>query len=262
MSWSLVLQLPFHCMMACTGNALVIGRYSLALCPLVAHWSSTPHGFCVTVETAIFVSALPYSSLPSVQHHPRQRSRFSLRAALALWLDRPAKIPARFLETFLGLVETTSLHLFPLHRTAPSRHIHAASARSLYRLPLTALPAHPPQERRVCAVRIMKKEIINPSTSPEASSNSLTPGDGPPRKKQKRNKPTLSCEECVERKTKVRCCPCFERCRNTCVISEVNMTLTNAQCDRSRPNCLACIKRQSVCKFSEIANLIAAGADV
>jgi len=28
--------------------------------------------------------------------------------------------------------------------------------------------------------------------------------DGPLRKKQKRNKPTLSCEECVERKTKVR----------------------------------------------------------
>jgi hypothetical protein len=27
--------------------------------------------------------------------------------------------------------------------------------------------------------------------------------DGPPKKKQKRNKPTLSCEECVERKTKV-----------------------------------------------------------
>jgi hypothetical protein len=28
--------------------------------------------------------------------------------------------------------------------------------------------------------------------------------DEPPKKKQKRNKPTLSCEECVERKTKVR----------------------------------------------------------
>jgi hypothetical protein len=28
-------------------------------------------------------------------------------------------------------------------------------------------------------------------------------GDGRPRKKQKRNKPTLSCHECVERKTKV-----------------------------------------------------------
>jgi hypothetical protein len=27
-----------------------------------------------------------------------------------------------------------------------------------------------------------------------------------PKKKQKRNKPTLSCEECVERKTKVGCC--------------------------------------------------------
>jgi hypothetical protein len=35
----------------------------------------------------------------------------------------------------------------------------------------------------------------------------LKPEDGfndePPKKKQKRNKPTLSCEECVERKTKV-----------------------------------------------------------
>lgn len=30
-----------------------------------------------------------------------------------------------------------------------------------------------------------------------------TSGDGRARKKQKRNKPTLSCHECVERKTKV-----------------------------------------------------------
>lgn len=29
-------------------------------------------------------------------------------------------------------------------------------------------------------------------------------GDEPPKKKQKRNKPTLSCHECVDRKTKVR----------------------------------------------------------
>lgn len=71
-----------------------------------------------------------------------------------------------------------------------------------------------------------------------------------PRKKQKRNKPTLrfvyallqtleilltsllSCLECVERKTK---------------------------CDRGRPGCLACAKRQSGCKYSETANLIAVG---
>jgi Fungal Zn(2)-Cys(6) binuclear cluster domain len=68
------------------------------------------------------------------------------------------------------------------------------------------------------------------------------------RKKQKRNKPTLrfvcailptsgslltnlfSCLECVERKTK---------------------------CDRGRPGCLACAKRQSGCRYSDIANLIA-----
>lgn len=37
-----------------------------------------------------------------------------------------------------------------------------------------------------------------PATAPAQSHEVL------PRKKQKRNKPTLSCEECVERKTKVR----------------------------------------------------------
>lgn len=47
--------------------------------------------------------------------------------------------------------------------------------------------------------------------------------------KQKRNKPTLSCLECVERKTK---------------------------CDRARP-CLACVKRQSNCEYTAVANLIA-----
>jgi hypothetical protein len=32
----------------------------------------------------------------------------------------------------------------------------------------------------------------------------------PPKKKQKRNKPTLSCEECVERKTKVSQLPAID----------------------------------------------------
>jgi hypothetical protein len=39
-----------------------------------------------------------------------------------------------------------------------------------------------------------------PSLSPDGSVGT----DQRSRKKQKRNKPTLSCEECVERKTKVR----------------------------------------------------------
>ena len=47
--------------------------------------------------------------------------------------------------------------------------------------------------------------------------------------KQKRNKPTLSCLECVERKTK---------------------------CDRGRP-CIACVKRQSNCEYTPVANLLA-----
>lgn len=58
-----------------------------------------------------------------------------------------------------------------------------------------------------------------------------TSGDGRPKKKQKRNKPTLSCHECVERKTK---------------------------CDRGRPHCLACIKRQTECRYAHVANLLEA----
>ncbi|KAF1936804.1 hypothetical protein EJ02DRAFT_459227 [Clathrospora elynae] len=79
----------------------------------------------------------------------------------------------------------------------------------------------------------MDDDGTQPSTSPDPSA-STTPGDGPRRKKQKRNKPTLSCEECVERKTK---------------------------CDRTRPHCVACIKRQSICRYSDIANLIASSGD-
>ncbi|KAG6007616.1 hypothetical protein E4U21_005697 [Claviceps maximensis] len=55
------------------------------------------------------------------------------------------------------------------------------------------------------------------------------PGEEPLKKKQKRNKPTLSCHECVERKTK---------------------------CDRGRPHCLACIKRQTECRYAHVANLL------
>ncbi|KAF5874410.1 putative zn 2cys6 transcription factor protein [Botrytis fragariae] len=51
----------------------------------------------------------------------------------------------------------------------------------------------------------------SPVTSPIQREDGLT--TEPPKKRQKRNKPTLSCVECVERKTK---------------------------CDRGRPNCLAC----------------------
>jgi|SRR5690349_3369314 hypothetical protein len=198
--------------------ALVMPSSSVAIPWPSAHWSPTPHGFCVSQLRL-------QSSIPKFHTQVCLAANIILDSILdSLSVGRlgtvagsPRENPRSFWETFLGLVETTSLHLFPSHRTAPSRHIHAASVRSLYRLQLTAFPAHPPQEGRVCAERIMKEEVINSSTSPEASSNSLTPGDGPPKKKQKRNKPTLSCEECVERKTKVRCCPCFDCCRNTCV---------------------------------------------
>ncbi|KAF4125241.1 Fungal trans, partial [Geosmithia morbida] len=67
--------------------------------------------------------------------------------------------------------------------------------------------------------------------SPPLLGGNYTPtdADSPPKKKQKRNKPTLSCQECVDRKTK---------------------------CDRGRPHCLACIKRQTECKYARVANLL------
>ncbi|KAF2154359.1 hypothetical protein K461DRAFT_312286 [Myriangium duriaei CBS 260.36] len=62
------------------------------------------------------------------------------------------------------------------------------------------------------------------------TTSSNTPDGSYSKPKQKRNKPTLSCEECVERKTK---------------------------CDRGRPKCLSCMKRQTDCHYTHIANLIA-----
>ncbi|KAI1828132.1 fungal-specific transcription factor domain-containing protein [Xylaria intraflava] len=76
--------------------------------------------------------------------------------------------------------------------------------------------------------------LVKPEPDDGAStSSSVATGPSlssePSKKKQKRNKPTLSCHECVERKTK---------------------------CDRGRPHCLACIKRQTDCRYAHVANLL------
>ncbi|RDW91995.1 hypothetical protein BP5796_01389 [Coleophoma crateriformis] len=68
------------------------------------------------------------------------------------------------------------------------------------------------------------------AASPDVNTVNNSPSTSePPKKKQRRNKPTLSCEECVERKTK---------------------------CDRGRPHCLACIKRQTECVYAQVANIL------
>lgn len=84
--------------------------------------------------------------------------------------------------------------------------------------------------------------------TPDTEADGSVPGSGERGKpKQKRNKPTLSCEECVERKTKV----C--RCTRDAICNKLNIL----QCDRGRPGCLACMKRQSECRYTQVANLIA-----
>jgi hypothetical protein len=64
---------------------------------------------------------------------------------------------------------------------------------------------------RVHALFSGMEHDAQPSTSPDGSAQGL---DLPFKKKQKRNKPTLSCEECVERKTKVS--TCHHRCLDGC----------------------------------------------
>ena len=60
-------------------------------------------------------------------------------------------------------------------------------------------------------------------TSPVSST------DSPQKEKRHRNKPSLSCETCTVKKTK---------------------------CDRNRPECFACQKRRTECRYSALADMI------
>ncbi|QSZ33576.1 hypothetical protein DSL72_005144 [Monilinia vaccinii-corymbosi] len=75
----------------------------------------------------------------------------------------------------------------------------------------------------------LRKEDGSGSASGSVSVSASASVREPLRKRQRRNKPTLSCVECVERKTK---------------------------CDRGRPHCLACIKRQTDCEYHTAANIL------
>lgn len=64
----------------------------------------------------------------------------------------------------------------------------------------------PPMPPAGSSVTVKHDRGRDDDDSPEEASIS---GDGRVKKKQKRNKPTLSCHECVERKTKVGGIPCL-----------------------------------------------------
>ncbi|KAF4435053.1 transcription activator acu-15 [Fusarium acutatum] len=101
-----------------------------------------------------------------------------------------------------------------------------------------------------------------------------TPVDGeePPKKKQKRNKPTLSCHECVERKTKVRHfypMHFLMLCRAVCISSLLISThVPPYEMSPLYPDIMAHvteadlivlplgIKRQTECRYAHVANLL------
>lgn len=73
--------------------------------------------------------------------------------------------------------------------------------------PVSVSPNNFPSPPAVQSPRHIKSESRGgyEHSQPEDDEDSpIHDGDEPSKKKQKRNKPTLSCHECVERKTKVR----------------------------------------------------------
>jgi hypothetical protein len=94
--------------------ALVMSSSSVAVPWPAVHWSPTPHGFCVRVETSIFVPELSYSSLPSGQHHPRQRSRFFPWARLGTVAGSPRENPRSFLGNLPGARGNNITSLIPV----------------------------------------------------------------------------------------------------------------------------------------------------
>lgn len=108
----------------------------------------------------------------------------------------------------------------PSHR--PAHHHSTYSPGPPSALPTLPLPGtHPPSALTPGSASTSPASVSHRLPSASASTTSRhhagdylpdaddqdasTPvnGDEPPKKKQKRNKPTLSCHECVERKTKV-----------------------------------------------------------
>ena len=109
------------------------------------------------------------------------------------------------------------------------RAVNAGATANVNRRPgSSALHGHSPDT--ITSRTSEDADLILEGSDPAPKRKHVGDADGTSTKpKQKRNKPTLSCLECVERKTK---------------------------CDRGRP-CLACVKRQSSCEYTAVANLIA-----
>ncbi|KAL5612033.1 hypothetical protein BROUX41_000405 [Berkeleyomyces rouxiae] len=108
------------------------------------------------------------------------------------------------------------------------------SMRPITTPPTTSVPKHD----------LTSQTASHDETRDTSSSASSPYGDGMPtavvngtvsrqerkkQNKQRRNKPTLSCFECVERKTK---------------------------CDRGRPTCFACVRRSSLCAYDRVAQIL------
>lgn len=142
---------------------------------LVPHLSSS--------SSSAATATTPSSSLSSSMHRaatPRSsRGRVIVNEATTSGAGTGARTPTTTTAT------TTTTTTFATTTGSPTAILTPTSANTLYSSP--------------ASFNVVKEEPADDRDS----SSSATGVSEPARKKQKRNKPTLSCHECVERKTKV-----------------------------------------------------------
>lgn len=146
-------------------------------------------------------------------------------------LSAPAHAPASGPPSGLGPpgaapYQLPHPHLRPLPSLANVSHNNTSLSTGFAYVPRLVLGDDQQQQQ-------VGRDASNRNGTTSSSNGSPARDDGVDqqgaRKKQKRNKPTLSCSECVERKTK---------------------------CNRGRPTCLACVKRHTECRYTQVAEFL------
>lgn len=160
--------------------------------------SSIPGGSFTQLVTRLFP---PRNKSRKTQISPPPRSIPHERAIIGVgFKEEHCRNPSRQ-ERMSGLPSDFPSHqpphLPPVQQFAQQSPYHAAAYGSV---PVTPVNAFAPSRL---------PPPTSASESPARDAKTSTPDGERTKPKQKRNKPTLSCEECVERKTKVGCLSIF-----------------------------------------------------
>jgi len=122
------------------------------------------------------------------------------RSRTCNWMTRFRAFPAFSPAEHSSNTQYSRSHFIPINRYSRSDNLCSNSARAAGQNNMDQIvPGHPPLYTAISPTPTQSTCFGSPLLKDEDASLQ----DEPPKKKQKRNKPTLSCFECVERKTKV-----------------------------------------------------------